>query len=222
MKTNTESMLRTMLKLQDAVNTQVNPEWRAAHYPWYRAIWKEAAEMMDHIGWKWWKKQQPDIPQVQLELIDIWHFGLSDVLQSAPDFDAAVNALMPAISILEVDGTSADAKPPAFRLDPSDVETFAESTLLGTSFDAESFAAIALLGGLTFESIYTQYIGKNVLNRFRQDHGYKTGEYIKIWMGREDNEHLVEIAGKLDASLASYADDLYHELGRAYTEITAI
>ena len=167
MKTNTETMLRTMLKLEDEVNTQVNPDWRAANYPWYRAIWTETAEMMDHIGWKWLEKQQPDIPQIQLEIINIWHFGLSDVLQSAPDHDAAVNILMPAISILEGDGAAVDTKPPAFILDLSDVESFTESTLLGRSFDAESFAAMAMLGGLTFESIYTQYIGKNVLNRFR-------------------------------------------------------
>ena len=32
-----------------------------------------------------------------------------------------------------------------------------------------------------------------MLNRFRQDHGYKTGGYVKNWDGREDNEVLSEI-----------------------------
>jgi hypothetical protein len=30
-------------------------------------------------------------------------------------------------------------------------------------------------------------MGKNILNQFRQDHGYKEGIYIKVWNGEEDN-----------------------------------
>lgn len=48
---------------------------------WYRAMWTECAELMDHIGWKWWSKQELDINQAEMELVDIWHFGLSDILQ---------------------------------------------------------------------------------------------------------------------------------------------
>lgn len=44
---------------------------------------------------------------------------------------------------------------------------------------------------------FKQYTGKNVLNVFRQDHGYKAGTYIKVWDGREDNEHLGRSAGYL-------------------------
>ena len=75
----------TMLNLQDSMNTRVHPEWRTQGYEWYRAIWVECAELMDHYGWKWWKKQQPDWEQVKLELIDIWHFGLSDLLMQHED-----------------------------------------------------------------------------------------------------------------------------------------
>ena len=73
--------LLKMLEMQDAMNTKVNNAWRAQGFAWYRAIWVECAELMDHYGWKWWKKQQPDMEQVILELVDIWHFGLSDLLQ---------------------------------------------------------------------------------------------------------------------------------------------
>ena len=67
----------TMLELQDSMNTRVNTDWRDAGYDWYRAIWIEAAEMLEHYGWKWWKKQQPDTMQVKLEIVDIVHFALS-------------------------------------------------------------------------------------------------------------------------------------------------
>ena len=39
---------------------------------------------------------------------------------------------------------------------------------------------------------------KNVLNFFRQDNGYKDGSYIKLWDGKEDNQHLVELTTELD------------------------
>ena len=49
-----KTQLRVMLEMQDAMNAHVNPEWRSAGNAWYRAIWTECAEMLDHYGWKWW------------------------------------------------------------------------------------------------------------------------------------------------------------------------
>ena len=48
--------------------------------------------------------------------------------------------------------------------------------------------------------LFRQYVGKNVLNFFRQDNGYKEGTYRKFWSGREDNEVLVDILQSLDES----------------------
>ena len=72
---------------------------------------------------------------------------------------------------------------------------------------------------LDFEGLYRGYVGKNVLNFFRQDHGYKDGSYIKVWSGREDNEHLVELTAELDASSATFKDDLYAGLAKRYLEL---
>jgi dimeric dUTPase (all-alpha-NTP-PPase superfamily) len=72
-----QNQLKVMLELQNAMNTRVHNEWRDQGFEWYRAIWIESAELMDHYGWKWWKHQKPDVEQVKLELIDIWHFGLT-------------------------------------------------------------------------------------------------------------------------------------------------
>ena len=66
-----------MLELQDAMNNKVNADWRNAGNEWYRAIWMESSEMLEHYGWKWWKKQEADIMQVKLEVVDIVHFALS-------------------------------------------------------------------------------------------------------------------------------------------------
>jgi hypothetical protein len=64
--------------------------------------------------------------------------------------------------------------------------------------------------------LYRQYVGKNVLNFFRQDHGYKEGTYKKLWNGREDNEHLVEVLNSLDISLSDYSDKIYASLKTRY------
>ena len=70
----------TMLELQAIMNSKVDPNWLAAKYPYLRAVAIEGAEAIEHHGWKWWKKQEKDLAQLQMELIDIWHFFLSELL----------------------------------------------------------------------------------------------------------------------------------------------
>jgi len=49
------------------------------------------------------------------------------------------------------------------------------------------FFTLVQMSGLNITTLYRLYVGKNVLNQFRQEHGYKEGNYIKIWNGKEDN-----------------------------------
>ena len=69
---------------------------------------------------------------------------------------------------------------------------------------------------MEWTELYCQYVGKNVLNFFRQDHGYKEGSYQKIWRGREDNEYLVEIMAGLDPVEPGFKDSVYAELTKYY------
>ncbi len=69
---------------------------------------------------------------------------------------------------------------------------------------------------LDFDALYRRYVGKNVLNFFRQDHGYKDGSYIKIWDGEEDNVHLMAVLKELDASAGDFADQVYQALQQRY------
>ncbi len=45
----------------------------------------------------------------------------------------------------------------------------------------ESWANLWVLMGFTLEDLYKEYMVKNILNGFRQDHGYKDGTYITNW-----------------------------------------
>lgn len=198
--------LRIMLELQDRMNTRVHPQWREQKFEFYRAIWVECAELMDHYGWKWWKKQSPDAEQVALELIDIWHFGLSILLQSGADTEALVAQVMEDW-VVATDETD-------FRLD---LEAFAAATLADRQFHVGAFARLMAGVPMDLDSLYRGYVGKNVLNFFRQDHGYQEGTYRKSWHdGREDNEHLVELVHSLDASRISFQEDLYKALKTRY------
>lgn len=198
------AMLDTMATMQDAFNTHVHPQWRTQGYEYYRAIWVECAEMLDHFGWKWWKHHHGDLDQVGLELVDIWHFGLSDMIRA--------ETLTPqAVAALDVVG---DAEPGGTELRLA-IEALAEATLNARAFELEPFAAVMRALPMSFDELFRLYVGKNVLNDFRQNHGYKDGSYLKTWSGREDNEHLVELLALIEQP-ATAVQDLYALLENRY------
>ncbi len=98
----------------------------------------------------------------------------------------------------------------------SAIETLAQSTIADRSMHFSAFANIMQLIDMDFDQMFRIYVGKNVLNFFRQDHGYKDGSYIKIWNEREDNEHLAELLAELDSSHVSFRDDVYQGLAARY------
>ena len=79
----------------------------------------------------------------------------------------------------------------------------------------KNYFSLALKCGVNLKVLYKYYIAKNVLNGFRQNHGYKDGSYKKVWDGKEDNIVMLEI---MDAKILG-ADELYKELDKAYAII---
>ena len=205
-----KQQIATMLELQDSMNSKVRDDWRKQNFEWYRAIWIECAELLDHHGWKWWKKQQPDVNQIALELVDIWHFGQSLLLLKDQSHEAISESVIKAFDEVEASGDFA-----------INLEEFTKNTLVTKDFDINGFVGLVKGIGMQFDQLYIAYVGKNVLNFFRQDHGYQDGSYHKQWGGKEDNEHLVEIVGKLDTNLATFKDDLYSEMKAVYQQLCA-
>ena len=72
------------------------------------------------------------------------------------------------------------------------------------------------LMAMDLDELFRQYVGKNTLNFFRQDHGYKEGSYIKIWHGEEDNEVLANLVTTLDTSADDFQQQLYSALAAKY------
>jgi hypothetical protein len=198
-----DAQLTVMAELQDQHNREVHPEWRTQGYEYYRAVWVECAELLDHYGWKWWKHQAPDLDQVKLEIVE-----LSELMRGG-ELDPAGVAREYA-SIIE---QHLAAPPMDF---PAAVERLAEQTLCTQGFPLGEFIDLLTSLPIRFNELHEMYVGKNVLNNFRQAHGYKTGEYVKVWAGREDNEHLIDLIRDLDPSSERFADDLYAALKTRY------
>ncbi|MGE8640297.1 MAG: dUTP diphosphatase [Achromobacter sp.] len=214
-----QAQAATMLKLQDHLNSMINPDWVNGGARFLRAAFVESAEALEHYGWKWWKKQTIDLPQVQMELVDILHFYLSHtIVEARGQLEGAAGALVADL-----------ATPPSVVLDG---KTYALNGLPVPEL-LELIGGLAVCGRASYKVLeqtmtacemswndaYTQYVSKNVLNIFRQQHGYKEGTYIKIWNGEEDNVVLARLLSQLDPASADFADALNRELEQAYSRL---
>ncbi len=138
--------------------------------------------------------------------MDIWHFGLSILLLSGKTDEHLADEIAA--------GLAGGAPGGDFR---ETLEQFTLETLKTRGFDVPLFSALMVEADMPFDELYVRYVGKNVLNFFRQDHGYQDGTYRKHWGEKEDNEHLVEVVAGLDTSSPGFKDDLYSALKRRYS-----
>lgn len=65
-------------------------------------------------------------------------------------------------------------------------------------------------------NLSSYYFGKNVLNQFRQDNGYKEKTYIKVWDGEEDNIVMIKFINSVED--AQYKE-IYNYLDKIYKNI---
>lgn len=195
--------LKDMIRLQLLHNRDVHPSWDTQGYPFYRAIWTECSELLDHYGWKWWKHQETNFEQVKLEIVDIWHFGLSMIVIE----DRSITQVAGEMTKLQSCHDELD-----FR---KAVESLARKAL-GGSFDINCFMYMLNAAPMTLNELYGIYKGKHVLNRFRQANGYKEGTYLKEWNGREDNVHLAALVRHLNAFSDEFPTTLEQALNDSY------
>jgi len=213
-----------MLELQAQMQAKISPTWITAGWPFLRAIVVEGGEAIDHHGWKWWKAQTPDMSQLQIEIIDVLHFVLSEyvvaangeIALAAARFVADVGA--PLRGAIVFDGK---------EYTPLQMDTVSKLELMiGLAVARRTstwlLALLAQDTGMSWDMVFRQYVGKNVLNFFRQDHGYNVpNKYQKFWFGREDNVHLAELLTEIgersDLRLALY-DKLAERYARAVAE----
>lgn len=268
--------IEEMIDRQYDLNVQTNGEdWfsgiaqNGKQIAWDRCAIQEVSELIDSYPWKHWKfGDEPDILNAQIELVDIWHFLLSEFMSftmesfklNSPNLSysqlwrvarqstisdlydiltdsqlendvacfceqalervkkvtehkhiyqiALFDALIDAISAHRV--TMQNIKRNA-------VDKSCYKFYLFQSKDSIKSVMVAFMGAsteLNF-SLPKVYYGKNILNSFRQKHGYKDGTYKKHWQYNnsvlEDNKVMVDL---LNSGIL--LDELYKEMEKIY------
>jgi len=195
------NQIEQMFLLQKQLNDETNGEVWIKGYTkenrkisWYRGIYMEVAEAIDSFNWKHWKNidDEPDWDNIRVELVDIWHFVMSESIRiedqsyankyldmkAKDDYD--IDALISLLEMmLKLSITSSIDKK---------VNNIREIT--------DTFFTIISHLGIDVEDLYKRYVIKNQLNTFRQKNGYKDGSYIKNWDGVEDNVIAFDIMNK--------------------------
>ena len=215
------SKIENMYKLQNKLNCDTNgPNWatdgitkEGREINWLRCIYMETAEAIDSLNWKHWKDihAEDDIANLKVELVDIWHFMMSEHIV----IYGLDNAIEKAIDDIAYISQQADE-----LIDGVDKLFFLEE-LMKLSVNGELpfrtfLQAIRKVDDFSMEDVYQLYIGKNCLNKFRQDHGYKDGTYIKMWYGKEDNVYMQRA---LDENSDLDFDGLYEQLKQLYNNV---
>lgn len=224
-----EDSINEMLEMQSVLNEMTNgADWRNGKtalgkvIDWRRCIVMETAELIDSYPWKHWKAvdAQTDIENVRVELVDIWHFLLSLALENFEPENAS--ALLNKALTMSNESQTISSELSAIekvRIHETMMRTALESVQVSESYLSAltvAFFNSCKVAELDFDQLYQIYMAKNVLNKFRQDHGYKEGTYIKEWNGKEDNVVMFEII----AQMPSFSGDhLYIGLKEHYIQL---
>lgn len=209
-----KQMFELQQQLNDATNGTIWTEGatrEGRQISWLRCIYMEAAEAIDSFNWKHWKDidAKPDLDNAKVELVDIWHFLMSEAIHYGDaGFAEIYNDMQPEretnpeklVEILEkIVAISASA-----NVDKSQNSLYQLFALF--------FQAIAHME-MDVPELYKRYLVKNQLNTFRQDHGYKDGSYVKMWGDVEDNVIAFNI---MDDNPELTPEQLYEQLESAY------
>jgi dimeric dUTPase (all-alpha-NTP-PPase superfamily) len=191
--------------MQHQLNTRIDPAWYTKNQDFALAIMVEAGEFADHTAWKWWSKQEVNVKQAQMELIDILHFGLAitarGMLRGLPELVTATEAEWKSHLMLVGWAMNHEGLEVHFHSEMADLSAIEQAIgcvklVVAHAIEEESFAlahAVKALELMGVTDVYKTFVGKNVLNMFRQKHGYKAGTYVKEWFGEEDNVALTRV-----------------------------
>ncbi len=225
--------IKEMFLLQQKLNDETNGlGWENGYTKngkiinWKRCIYMECAELIDSFNWKHWKDiEKPiDWENAVIEIVDIWHFIISLVLE-----DGKVNRGK-GIDRMVRDVTDIQGFE-RFTKEPYDIENAPSAEIINdiekiihetTGFKVDiydsllkNYFALSLKCGVNLKILYKYYVAKNILNSFRQKHGYKDGSYKKTWNNKEDNIIMLEILDKKPLG----ANELYEELEKTYKKL---
>jgi hypothetical protein len=193
-------IIHHMLVLQDEANRSVNQDWLNQGYNWNRAIWTEAAELMNYLNWEWWKNDpiNPVVEErIRGELVDMWHFYMSALIQAnrGPDHWLAgiindhwidLPHFIGSVDYAEVADETENVVDGVF-------EFHGRYVLQVNGRLIRVFSQLTNALHMPMHELFRRYAGKNALNKLRQKYGYKEGLYERSWQDVDDNDVLSAI-----------------------------
>lgn len=188
--------IKEMFKLQCQLNEELVPDWLERHLRFENAIIVEAAELIDCLGYKWWKHQELDEANARVEIVDIWHFVMSYVLREDVldhnNIDRYINKFSAISAELYIHPYEpvTNWTPVMYSARQLVREVESKDSVVGV---LEKYFNLLASASLTIDSLYSRYIIKNALNKVRNMNGYQDGTYIKDWNGMEDNHVATEM-----------------------------
>ena len=204
------SIFKSMVELQHSFNQQIDKNYLEKNWNWNNAIIAESGELLDSLGYKWWKKQEPDMENVKVEAIDLLHFVISESIES-DSFIVGANA--------GIHKTISNFTFWFSEFSYGKVNTNIKDLINALNYNQEDRFMImkSIFNELDMSNkdVYIAYIVKNCLNKFRQDNGYKEGTYNKTWNGKEDNVIAYSLANELGA-IDNLFEELYNKLNIYY------
>jgi dimeric dUTPase (all-alpha-NTP-PPase superfamily) len=206
-----------MLEMQMNLNCKIDSNWIELNREWYRAAYVEAAELVNSLPFKWWKKQTVDFDNAKIEIVDMFHFIMSDNIVKYEGHIEMISDYYDTV----YDDIYEKEMPNELLI--KEVLNHLDKLILhlidgNFAYIITHFFSVMFLFRMDINELYKMYIGKQVLNKFRQDNGYKEGTYIKIWKDQEDNVYLHTILGQCDVDndLENY---VYQQLQLIYSNL---
>ena len=203
------SIFKSMIELQHSFNQQIDKDYLDKNWNWNSAIIAESGELLDSLGYKWWKKQVPDMDNVKVEAIDLLHFVISDAIQLLHNCSGEIDLNLVAGTFEDYFNNSDG------YLDGLSLNKLVDELNYNRCNRFIVMKKIFKQLNMSNEDVYIAYIVKNCLNKFRQDNGYKEGTYNKIWNGKEDNVIAYNLANELGA-IDNLFEELYKKLNIYY------
>ena len=92
-----QEIFKEQIRLNEKINPNLykeikDPEIRRQRFLQFElALKQEAAEAIDSLNWKWWKKDDDDWDNIKIELVDMLHFWVSMCTVADLDAEEVIN-----------------------------------------------------------------------------------------------------------------------------------
>jgi hypothetical protein len=220
-----ESLLGEMIKIQEGLNTKsYSTEWlekgATQEFDYEIAAAQEVGEFLDSLPFAWWSSPTPDPVNCVTELVDAWHFIMSQViidnqgsLEKSLEFvyheyqhSFRLKTAMNATGITP--GVAKVKKDAKWLVAMLYVNSDAQCPEYGRKY-VRAFFDLCTSFGLSLDHLYARYVAKATLNKFRMENGYssKPRTYHKMWnLGNGMHEDNFYVATFVDESVSAGKD----------------